>query len=242
MKTKIKHVFLRCLVTASMATVLAGWTTTASAGVIHSLNYSEREVSYIAVEAANDPTRGGGGDALNPYGEGGNICCFSAPAKWSPDVQVMVVYRFYPEKEMRRVLVNVPPYPNGEAGEIWLIAHEDGSAEAVVSNYGPDRPEWPGKIKGYPVPSKAYMLKLWERDVRQAKIDVASYEKLLKEFSQEFVHGQWTYDSERLQMKAKLKEFKGPDDPAYADYLIDDYHKGIDFFSTRLNYLLDHKP
>lgn len=141
-----------------------------SAGVsVKALNYSAREVSYIAVEESNNSKSGGGGDALNPFGAGGTICCFSIPSKWRADLQVLVEYQMYPEENYRRVLVNVPPYANNEAGDIWLIVHADESVEAVISNYGPSRDEWPGKIKGYPVPSKEYRLKLWERDLKRER-------------------------------------------------------------------------
>ena len=60
----------------------------------------------------------------------------------------------------------MPPYPEGIAGDIWLAMHEDGRAEAVVSNFGPTRSEWPGRVKGAPVPSQSYIEK-----VRAARLD-----------------------------------------------------------------------
>lgn len=153
-----------------------------SAGVsVKALNYSAREVSYIAVEESNNSKSGGGGDALNPFGAGGTICCFSIPSKWRADLQVLVEYQMYPEENYRRVLVNVPPYANNEAGDIWLIVHADESVEAVVSNYGPSRAEWPGKIKGYPVPTREYRLILWERDLKRAKEGMKLFEEGLLE-------------------------------------------------------------
>src|SRR3569833_3136354 len=144
---------------------------------VHALNYSSREVAYIAVEQPGHPEGGAGGDALNPYGGGGDICCFPVPAKWRPDFRVVVVYQFYPETEYRRVEVGVPPYPNGKVGDIWLIVHPDFTVEAVVSDWGPSRPEWPGSIKGYPVPSRAYRLKLWEKKLVEEKAELAIFEK-----------------------------------------------------------------
>lgn len=150
---------------------------------IRSLNYSARELAEIGVERPGEPNSGGGGggDALNPYSSGGLICCFSIPPEWHPGLKVVVKYQFYPEKEYRKALVSVPPYADGKPSQIWLIVHEDETAEAVVSLYGPSRPEWPGKVKGYPVPSREYRVKLWEEKLRRERAEVAIFEKALKE-------------------------------------------------------------
>jgi hypothetical protein len=180
MKTRINFDLLRCFILITVALILTACAASAQkkeehvGASIYSLNYSAREVAYIAVEEPGDPNGGGGGDALNPYSEGGSICCFSIPQKWRPDLKVVVVYQLYPDKEYRRSLVSIPPYPNDKAGSIWLIVHQDESVEAVVSKYGPSRPEWPGKIKGYPVPSREYRIKIWEKKVEEQKAYIAN--------------------------------------------------------------------
>lgn len=126
---------------------------------VHALNYGGKEVVLI-VKDPKDKNNSGGGDALNPYGMGGTICCFGIPATWHPGLQVIVKYSFYPDETWHEQLVDVPPYPEGIAGNIWLAMHEDGKAEAVVSHFGPTRPEWPGRIKGPPVASKEYAQKV----------------------------------------------------------------------------------
>lgn len=151
-----------------------------SGATVRSLNYSAREIFSISAERPGEPNSGGGGDALNPYSSGGAICCFSVPSVWRPDIKVVVRYRFYPEPEYREALVTLPPYPDGKASQIWLIVHEDETAEAVVSHYGPSREEWPGKVKGYPVPSRAYRQKLWEEKLRREKAELAAMEKALE--------------------------------------------------------------
>lgn len=126
---------------------------------VQSINYSGKEVELRVADPLNKSNRGGG-DALNPYSMGGTICCFSIPAVWHPGYQVVVKYTFYPDETVHEQLVDVPPYPEGIAGAIWLAMHEDGRAEAVVSNFGPTRPEWPGRVKGLPVQSAEYALKV----------------------------------------------------------------------------------
>ncbi|CDG84815.1 hypothetical protein GJA_4205 [Janthinobacterium agaricidamnosum NBRC 102515 = DSM 9628] len=152
----------------------------AMAGGIQSLNYSSREVGYIAVENPGNTNSGGGGDALNPYSGGGTICCFEVPEKWHPDLQVVVAYQFYPDPTMHRETVTIPPYPKGEAGDIWLIVYEDSSVGAVVSKYGPSLPEWPGKIKGYPVPTKEYRMERRMEKLQREKNTLLTMERGLR--------------------------------------------------------------
>jgi hypothetical protein len=211
---------------------------------IHSLNYSAREVAYIAVEKPGEPNGGGGGDALNPYSGGGTICCFSIPEKWHPDLKVVIKYNFYPESEYRKQVVNVPPYGGGKPGDIWLIVHADESVEAVVSDFSPTREEWPGKVKGYPVPSREYRLKIWEREVESARHNVTLFAKFIKEFSPRSIAENWNHDKDRDKGRSdkKLQRFTGPDDPKYAEYLKKSYEEGLRFFSIRLESLLRNKP
>lgn len=122
---------------------------------VRSINYSGKEVELTVIDPL-DKTNRGGGDALNPYGMGGTICCFRIPAEWHSGYKVIVKYSFYPDRTWHEQLVEVPPYPEGIAGDIWLAMHEDGRAEAVVSNFGPTRSEWPGRVKGRPVSSAEY--------------------------------------------------------------------------------------
>lgn len=148
---------------------------------IKSLNYSGKEVAYIAVEKPDEQNGGGGGDALNPYSGGGStICCFSIPKKWTPDLKVVIEYQFYPETGYRKQLVSVAPYAAGKPGDIWLIVHPDEGVEAVVSDFGPTRDEWPGKIRGYPVPSREYQLKKWEEKLARDKAVLAGMKKALQ--------------------------------------------------------------
>lgn len=149
----------------------------AMAASIQSLNYSSREVNYIAVENPGNTNSGGGGDAIGPYNQGGTICCFSVPEKWHADLKVVVAYQFYPDPTVHRETVSIPPYPNGKAGDIWLIVYEDGSVGAVVSHYGPSLPEWPGKIKGYPVPTKEYGDERRRQKLKREKASLLTLER-----------------------------------------------------------------
>jgi hypothetical protein len=181
-----------------LATCLPGVGMAAS---IQALNYSSREVNYIAVENPGNTNSGGGGDAIDPYGQGGTICCFSVPEKWHADLKVVVVYQFYPDPTLHRETVSIPPYPNGKAGDIWLIVYEDGSVGAVVSHYGPSLPEWPGKIKGYPVPTKEYRDERRKDKLKRERSTLDFLEKrLLRDFH--------TLSDEKVKEKKEIIEFQ----------------------------------
>ncbi|NVI85687.1 DUF3304 domain-containing protein [Janthinobacterium sp. BJB401] len=173
MNTLLKSQLWRGLL---LAVCLSG---VAMAASIQALNYSSREVDYIAVENPGNTNSGGGGDSIRPYEQGGSICCFSVPEKWHADLKVVVVYQLSPDPTFHRETVSVPPYPDGKGGDIWLIVYEDGSVGAVVSLYGPSRPEWPGKIKGYPVPTKEYRDERRKEKIKREKAVLHSMENAL---------------------------------------------------------------
>ncbi|PHV30188.1 hypothetical protein CSQ94_27630 [Janthinobacterium sp. BJB312] len=173
MSALLKRQLLRGLL---LAACLPGVVMAAS---IQALNYSSREVDYIAVENPGNTNSGGGGDSIRPYGQGGSICCFTVPEKWHADLKVVVVYQLSPDPTFHRETVSVPPYPDGKGGDIWLIVYEDGSVGAVVSHYGPSRPEWPGKIKGYPVPTKEYRDERRRQKLKREKATLLTLERVL---------------------------------------------------------------
>ncbi len=144
-----------------------------------SINYSDREVVLSVVDPLN-PSNHGGGDVLNPYGMGGAICCFGIPEKWHLGYQVIVQYSFYPDKTWHEKIVDVPPYAEGIAGDIWIAMHEDGQVEAVVSNFGPARSEWPGRIKGPPVASEKYIQKIRADRINMQKRMLVAMENAYK--------------------------------------------------------------
>ncbi|NVI85661.1 DUF3304 domain-containing protein [Janthinobacterium sp. BJB401] len=173
MSALLKRQLLRGLL---LAACLPG---VAMAASIQALNYSSREVDYIAVENPGNTNSGGGGDSIRPYGQGGSICCFSVPEKWHADLKVVVVYQLSLDPTFHRETVSVPPYPDGKGDDIWLIVYEDGSVGAVVSHYGPSRPEWPGKIKGYPVPTKEYRDERRRQKLKREKATLLTLERVL---------------------------------------------------------------
>jgi hypothetical protein len=233
---------------AFLLSACAGWrepaTSALSAGMVsasvRALNYTGREIWMIGVE---DPGKRGGGagdEALNPYSGGGMMCCFSVPEKWDPEFRLVVTYSFYPEMKEKRVTLSLPPYPEERVGSLWLLVYEDESAEAIVSEYDPDHPQWPGKVKGRPKPSREYLLKLWQREVDSAKSTVALFEKSLIDTTDVAYQRQWDHDLQ--YSKKNIKSFTGPDDPAYRAMLKDSDEKALALAKKYLENVLRNKP
>ncbi|TDR73609.1 uncharacterized protein DUF3304 [Paludibacterium purpuratum] len=139
---------------------------------VSNVNYSGTAYdSALAVDPVTD--KSGGGEAAMPYGAGGLMCCYSLPAKWRPGIQVEVrllkekVGKTYKERAYEQDVwikqtVEVPPY-QGSPGTLWIVIYPDGQVAVHATNYEPSNPNWPGKIKGWPVPSVEYRRMLWDR-------------------------------------------------------------------------------
>jgi hypothetical protein len=150
------------------------------------------------------------------------------------------MYRFYPETQERRFTMHLPPYGENEVGSLWIMAHEDETAEAVVSRQDPKSPAWPGKVKGYPKPSREYRLKIWEREVKEAENAVLHFQNFLKDRTEDGFLKLWKFDQQ--YDKEVVKNFNGPNDPKYREHLNAVNKRGLEFFSAQLRHLLDNKP
>ena len=153
-----------------------------ASGTVIGLNYSGDNVNIIGVEDPLRPNNEGGGDGFRPYSAGGMICCYSIPAQWHPGIMTRVVFQVGGIDGKREFhTVEIPPYPDGIAGDVWPMRLPDGSAAVVVSTYMPDHPKWNGPIKGYPVPSKEYQKVLWEKEVEKTKHSIENSKFLLND-------------------------------------------------------------
>ena len=119
------------------------------------LNYGNVDV-YASVEPAQYPPQDGygAGYGLGPHAGGGIMCCIEIPVKWRPGIKMRVMYQFgdEPKENWYTRIVELPPYPNGKGGNLWLSFFNDRSFELISSHYGPEDPDgnWPGRIKKFP--------------------------------------------------------------------------------------------
>lgn len=215
---------------------------------LHGVNYSDREFSYFIADPDN-PEESIGGEHIGPFSGGGTTCCAILPSKWKPGTSIRLStihwLKKLPDGTLPEVSeehkVEVPKY--AEAGELWVIRNENGKISVVSSNVQPNHPNWPGAIKGWPVPSLEYRRERWEiyRDIEQGHVE--NYESLLRELEQDpkkRTKEAWEADSE--YRASQLKPFVGPNDPLYREYLKKRYINGLQGSRIDLEKIMKARP
>lgn len=223
---------------------------TVSVNVI-GVNYTAEPFRYVLVDATNPANGTGGGGHMSPFDGGGISCCVILPERWRPGIMVKVHSTHWLSEKATEKLVEVaktytfevPAYPNGSAGDLWVLRSPDGTIELVASNVEPDHPQWPGKVKGWPEPSLEYRRERWElyREIAQSKVDL--YRKSLehlRNYPQAHLQNSWDFDKEHNS--EIIGKFLGPDDPAYAEYQKKSDIEGLRRSEEKLEQLLREKP
>ena len=202
---------------------------------IHGVNYRAEAFSYVLVDPTN-PKNAGGGELIEPFSAGGTMCCYTLPAKWRPGMKVEVrATHWLPilsdgtlPKISKKHLVEVPKYSAGDAGELWVIRAPDESINLIASNFQPDHNKWPGKIKGWPVPTAAHQRKFEDMHIKDARDGVELYRSLLKELKDApkiRAREAWAHS---LKYDRKVIEpYVGSEDPAYLTMLKKYYESAL---------------
>ena len=217
---------------------------------IHAVNYSGDDFSYVLVDPSN-PKTASGGETIAPFAAGGTVCCFALPKKWHPGIMVEIRttqwLRRLPDGTLPEVkkteVVEVPPYAEGVAGEMWVLRLPDGAMSVLSSNFQPDHPKWPGKIKGWPVPSIEFRREYWELLKKHEEGGVEDYLALLRDVEknpQEVAKQFW--ETGQKYDEAAIKEFSGPDDPRYIVYLKHKFDRGLEQSRFLLDQLMKERP
>ncbi len=215
---------------------------------LHGVNYSDGEFSYFIADP-DDPQKTIGGEHIAPFAGGGTTCCAVLPWKWKPGTKVRLTTTHWlkrlPDGNLPEVTeeheVEVPEYP--EAGELWVIKNGDGKISVVSSNVQPDHASWPGRIKGWPVPSLEYQRERWELYRKHEANGVELYLTLLRDLEQDpekEATESWEYAKERRP--SELKGFTGPRDPRYIQFLKNDYVNGLNRSKAQLAEIMKAKP
>ena len=217
---------------------------------IHGVNYSGEVFSYVIVDPKNEANRGGG-ELIDPYAAGGTLCCYDLPRRWRSGIQVRVdATHWLPRKadgslpEVQQTqLLEVPAYADGKPGELWVLRDADGKLSIVTSDYQPDHASWPGKIKGWPVPSIEYQRKRWDLYIDDATGDITLWEKLLEQMRlAPLKHAREVWESERKSDPKALGEFTGPGDARFHAYLRADYTRLLAGSRSKLEQLKKERP
>jgi hypothetical protein len=208
---------------------------------ISGVNYSDQAITY----AISDPNDSGsvGGEPLNPFTGGGIMCCFRLPEKWLPGIKVRVqIFDTYRDP-VKDVIVDLPPYVDGKPGRIWAVHYLDGSVDVLSSDYGPPHAKWPGKVKGWPVPTIEYRRKRWALYLKDANDSLEAAQSLIKELREkpeERLTKSW--EIQKQHRWKELSTFAGPSDPAYKEFLLKDFERFLRNAQKEVNDLMMRKP
>lgn len=156
---------------------------------VRALNYSARQLTSLRVTAADNPGNSAATDPLLPYAEAYATSYFTLPRQWRAGLAAQVAYRLYPDSAMRQARVEIPRYPAGKPGALWLIVGADEKIEIVVAEYNdgaakelpyPGDDAWPGKLKEFPRPPLAYRQQVWAGVIQEKKAALLDARTLLK--------------------------------------------------------------
>ena len=190
---------------------------------IHGVNYTAEPFSFVLIDPKNKENRGGG-EEIEPFAAGGTVCCFTLPSKWRPGLKIEIAETYWvppainnklPENRKKHV-VDVPSYADGKVGELWVIRAPGGVVSIVSSDLQPDHLRWPGKIKGWPVPSIAHQRKIQDMYIKDALGTVELFSQALDELKKNpkgHARDMWEIGLGMTPDERKL--YSGYNDPAY---------------------------
>ena len=242
----MKKIMLACLL---IMPVLAACNNNSATSVsVHGVNYSDQEFTYVIQDPLH-PSNQAGGETIGRYEAGGIMCCFTLPAKWQPGMKINIDYTYYlPKKpdgslpEIRKsAVVDMPHYD--EPQELWVLRNVDGSMAIISSIYQPDHPKWPGKIKGWPVPSLDYKRERWALYMKHELDGLKNSEMMLRNLlSNPAKETKEAWDFEVSRDSALKSKFSGFNDPKYFYYLKSDYEESLANSKEMVKKMEENKP
>lgn len=155
------------------------------------VNYTDWPFDWVGVARVAEPEKAMAADGVEAFGASGQMCCVSLPAKWQPGMELVVQTqdgtRAKSAKEwgqehipIIKHRVAVPRYDSSDVGTVWVQLLPGGKVELVVSRYAPTHAQWPGKVKGWPVPTVEFRRKIWDRDMKLLTDDLSDFEKAIQ--------------------------------------------------------------
>ena len=218
---------------------------------LHGVNYGGDAFSFYIMDPADPKSSPVGSGIIDPFAAGGTTCCVTLPKKWRPGIKVHVhTTHWLPETpdgrlpEVKKVhLVDVPAYASGMPGELWVLRAADGGVDIISSDFQPDHPNWPGKQKGWPVPSLEYRRERWKLLSDHQETYVTTYIELLDELEKSpLERSRKAWESASKYDRAEIKGFSGPNDPRYIEFLKKDYAQGLQESKEELSRLTESRP
>ena len=217
---------------------------------IHGVNYSVEPFSFVLNDPV-DPRNQGSGELVDSYAAGGTTCCYELPKKWRPGLKVSIQSKHWVGKDADSSLhdidsthlAEVPPYVGDKPGELWILRAADGSFDIVSSDFQPDHPKWPGRVKGWPIPALDYQRQRWDLHIDYEKRGVSLYESRLEELNTTpEVRANTAWEYALNDDKKSLEGFNGPYDAKFRLSLRTHYEKQLALTSARLRNLERERP
>lgn len=249
LSTVTQLIFLGASVICGGPTIAAKDKSTVDVSV-HGVDYSGSDFSYY-IAPENDAGKTGTGELINAYSAGGTVCCVSLPKKWQPGLKLQVRTTHWlpkvpnePLPEIKDVaMVDIPQYSSGRPGEIWVLRTTEGKIDIVVSNLQPDHPDWPGAVKGWPVPSAEYRRKRWNLYKKIEDDNVDLFATALRELTNSpLEQAKQTWEFAIENDRESIVGFSGPDDPRYIESLKKRYKDGLLRSEQSLRRLMEARP
>lgn len=224
-------------------------------------DYAGTGIRAFRVKNPDVPDAYGDGGSMAPYGGGGIRCCYQVPKQWHEGLTAEIEV-YYPLKgkngdEMSADLtkreatdnvtetfnVPVPKYQAPAEGTLWVQFMPDKKIKVVVSDLSPDHEDFPGDVKGWPVPSDEYRISLIDRDIKLAEDDLQFSINRLKEWTNEptdeALKSLW--DTYKKHLKEEVEGFDGYKDPHFLSDLIRKSKRNIAAEKRKIKKLKEYK-
>jgi hypothetical protein len=217
---------------------------------LHGVNYTAEPFTYMVMDPAK-PDQIGGGEHIDSFSVGGTTCCAVLPREWRPGIklQIRTIHWLKPRADgslpeiKQKHVVEVPKYVDSKPGELWVLRNADGSMGVVSSDFQPDHAQWPGAVKGWPVPSIEYQRERWELLRKHEEDGVDLYLSLLDELEKApEKRARKSWENRQQHYPAELAGYSGPTDPKYRELIKKEYTKGLERSRMLLKNITDAKP
>ncbi|MBE2167853.1 MULTISPECIES: DUF3304 domain-containing protein [unclassified Cobetia] len=203
-------------------------------------DYAGTGIRAFRVRNPDVPDAYGDGGSMAPYGGGGIRCCYQVPKQWHEGLTAEIEV-YYPLKgkngdEMVEDLkkreaagnvtetfnVSVPKYQTPAAGTLWVQFMPDKGIKVVVSDLSPDHEDYPGDVKGWPVPSDEYRRQKINQEIKFLESSKNNQQEDLNELERNsgtVLKSYWNVFSDIMHMAKEIKGFSDYQDPGFNDFL-----------------------
>lgn len=225
------------------------------------VDYAGQGIRAFAVVDPDDPKNRGGGMSITPYSAGGTQCCYQVPEEWHKGMKVNVIVRYPLEGDTtdersanlakrqaegttkHTIQVTIPKYETPARGTLWVQFLPEKKANVVVSDLDPPHADFPGEVKGWPVPSDEYRRKLIDRDLRLIRERLGRNQEALDQLHKKPSKTRKTYWGvfERTRTR-DLGQYSGPEDPQFQDLLQDYLTRYIESDQKEIRILEEARP